>query len=210
MLIPAINAQTFEEICEKVRKVEKETEWIHIDVTDGVFTPNTLWNTPKELQNLKTNVKIEVHLMIQHPENVVDQWIESGAHRLIIHVESTEQTREIIQKCRQAGVEIAIALNPETPAEAADAYAHEIAFVQTLGVPPGKSGQKMDKLLIYEKIRALRRTFPDLPIEIDGGVTLETAQKAKEAGATIFAAASAIFGAEDPIQAMVQLKKVCG
>jgi len=100
-VIPTIIAKDFEELREKVKLVEPHTEWVQLDVMDGVFVDNTTWNNPSDLKNLKTKLKLEVHLMIKNPEKIIDQWIKSGVKRIIFHFEATRKWENIIKKIKK-------------------------------------------------------------------------------------------------------------
>ena len=114
-VIPTIIAKDFQELQEKIKKIEPYSEWVQLDIMDGRFVENTTWNNPEELKNLKTNLNIETHLMIQNPEEKIDDWIKSGAKRIIFHYEATENREEVIKKIKEAGLEVGLAINPETP-----------------------------------------------------------------------------------------------
>jgi ribulose-phosphate 3-epimerase len=117
-IIPAIIAKDFQELAEKIKKIKPFFNWAQLDVMDGKFVENATWNNPTELPILTENsspLKFEAHLMVEKPEDVIDDWLKSGVKRIIFHYEATGKHQEIIDKIHQAGLEVGIALNPETP-----------------------------------------------------------------------------------------------
>lgn len=209
-LIPAINADDFEEVKRRVRLVEPFSQkfgikYIHIDVADGTFTKNTIWHDPKDLVGFETIFDLEVHLMIADIDRRIDDWLFEPARRVIFHLEAARDPELAIQKCVAQGKEVGLALNPETSWIKTRPYWDMINLIQILGVTPGLAGQKMQSE-IADKIRALRRACAECIIEVDGGVTAENAKGLVDAGANYIVAASAIFGAFDIKEAISNLK----
>jgi ribulose-phosphate 3-epimerase len=205
-IIPTIIAKDFQELQEKIKKVEPYVEWVHLDVMDGQFVDNSTWNNPTDLKNLETELKLEVHLMIQNPEEAINNWIQSSVKRIIIHFESTEQPKEIIEKIKEAGLEVGLAINPETPIEKIDNFIDQLDLILVMTVHPGRGGQELlEKTL--DKIKGLRKKYKDVNIEVDGGINLETAPKVIRAGANMLASGSAVFKSENTGQAIQSLKQ---
>ena len=204
-VIPAIIARDFEELQEKVKKVEPYVEWVQLDIMDGQFVDNSTWNNPAELKNLEIQVKLEVHLMIANPEEYIDEWIESGVQRIIFHFESTQQPQEVITKIKKASLMVGLAINPETPIEKVDDFIDQLDLVLVMTVQPGRSGQKLlEKTL--DKIKQLRDKYEDVNIMVDGGINLETAPKVIQAGANLLASGSAVFKSDDIEKNIKELK----
>jgi len=204
-VIPAIIARDFEELQEKVKKVEPYVEWVQLDIMDGQFVDNSTWNNPAELKNLEIQVKLEVHLMIANPEEHIDEWIESGVQRIIFHFESTQQPQEVIAKIKKASLMVGLAINPETPIEKVDDFIDQLDLVLVMTVQPGRSGQKLlEKTL--DKIKQLRDKYEDVNIMVDGGINLETAPKVIQAGANLLASGSAVFKNDDIEKNIKELK----
>lgn len=214
-VIPAINETNFEEIKKKIKSAQDfGAQWAHLDVADGKFAPNFLWNNPSELQasSVTRQVKIEVHLMVKNPEEVIGDWIWAGAKRLIIHVETltrSDLVNEIRSLCDKSGVELVLAAKPGT---SIDDLLHLASSVQhptflILAVNPGLSGQKFQEDQL-EKISGLRRQVPQAVIEVDGGVNLENASAIKSAGANILIAASYIWNSEKPAENYRRLTEI--
>jgi len=207
-ILPSINVPTFAEVRERIALVEPYVSWCHLDVTDGIFSKHATWNDPRDLPYLETSLKAEVHLMIQKPEEVIDQWLVPPIKRVIVHLEAAKDPEVIIQKCRTAGREVGFAINPETPWEQFVPWFGKVDLFLPLGVFPGASGQQTDVKKICDKIIHIRKACPGCILEADGGVNLETAAGFVSAGANVLVSGSAIFGSEDIQQAVVNFQKL--
>lgn len=192
-IIPAINAETFDEVKERVRLVESHTRWVHLDVADGTFTPNVLWHNAGDLFTLDTSSLIEVHLMVAEPEKVIDAWIGAGARRIIVHVETVSNFDFIKRRCDEHKVLLTLAMAPGTSVEVLLPFMQKnVVSFQVLCVHPGMAGQEfLEESLV--SIRALRAASSWCDIEVDGGMKVGIARRCKEAGANLFVAASAVF-----------------
>lgn len=202
-IIPAILVHSEEEFRGKVARVGILPKTIQIDVMDGVFVNNTTWADPSVIAAMQLPYKIEVHLMVANPVTVVERWF-GIAQRILVHAEAVGW-QEAVEKCRAAGCEFGVVLNPETPIAVLDPVLASLDTVQIMGVTPGWSGQAFQPIAI-EKTAALHALRPEMPIEIDGGVGKETIPLLATAGATRFVAASALFGQTDFAAAYEQLK----
>ena len=204
-IIPAIISQDFEELQKKIKKVESYVDLVQLDVMDGKFVDNLTWNQPTDLRNLKTSLKLEVHLMVQNPENIIDDWIKSGIQRIIFHYESTKNPEGIIKRIKQAGLQVGLAINPETSVKSIDAFINQLDLVLIMTVHPGKGGQEFLEETLW-KIKELREEYKDLNIGVDGGINIETAPKVIQVGANIFFIGSSIFKSENFEEAIKKLK----
>ncbi len=204
-IIPAIISQDFEELQKKIKKVESYVDLVQLDVMDGKFVDNLTWNQPTDLRNLKTSLKLEVHLMVQNPENIIDDWIKSGIQRIIFHYESTKNPEGIIKRIKQAGLQVGLAINPETSVKSIDAFINQLDLVLIMTVHPGKGGQEFLEETLW-KIKELREEYKDVNIGVDGGINLETAPKVIQVGANILFIGSAIFKSENIEEAIKKLK----
>ena len=210
-IIPAIIPKSFEELKEKVKLVESYVEWVQFDVIDGKFVNNVSWpyiagkNNPTDLKDLETNLKLEVHLLVQNPEEVIDAWINSGVARIIFHYSSTEKHREIIEKVKKAGLQVGIAINPEVSIDVLDNFISQLDLVLVMTVNPGWNGQEFIKDGLV-KIKQLRDKYENVKIEVDGGVNLETAPRIIEAGADLLAVGSAILNSNNIKETIWKLK----
>ena len=206
-IILSINVETFEEVQERIKKVEPFVSWCHIDVTDGVFSPHPTWHEPADLLLLSTKLNVEVHLMINEPEKVIDQWLVYPVKRVIVHIEATKDLDYIIRASHRANVQVGIAINPDTGWGEIEYWYERVDLILILGVYPGPSGQAMHGLTI-EKIKHVRTFCNQCIIEVDGGVNFDTASRAIEAGANILTAASIIFSSADIKKTIEKLKRV--
>ncbi len=206
-IIPAINCLDWQCVQPKVRAAERFAEWIHLDVADGSFTFNKTWRDPLAWRELGTSLKLEVHLMVEHPEKFAEDWLRAGAHRIIFHVEALEHNavHEILEIGKSYGAHVMLASNPETKLEELVSYFKQFSEFQALAVHPGFAGQKFLPLVL-QKVKALREKLPHATIEIDGGITAEIAKAARIAGASIIVSASYIWSSADPKKAYESLK----
>lgn len=205
-IIPSINCESFEDIQQKIAKVEPYVKWCHIDVTDGVFSPHPTWSNPAELPSLKTKLKIEVHLMVMEPEKMIEEWLVTQVDRIIVHVEASKDLDLVIKRCKQAGIEIGLAIRPDTFWGTVQPWMNKVDMVQVLGVVPGPSGQAMAEGSL-EKIMHLHQFCPSCIIEVDGGVNADNAHELVKAGANLLVAGSAIFNNEDIGEGIRKIKR---
>ena len=208
-IIPAANETDFSEIERKIRLIEElKDEFVlnemHIDISDGSFTPTNFWHEPKDLERFDTPLGLELHLMLADIDGKIDNWLMTPAKRLIFHIETSQNSEETTKKIKKAGKEAGIAVNPETPPEALKPFLGLADMFLILGVNPGASGQKMLSGT-PERISELRKICGNCIIEADGGVTLQNTSELARAGANRIVAASAIFKSENPKEAVKKL-----
>ncbi len=214
-VIPAINAPDFntaKSLIEKAKEfLPSSGEWIHLDVGDGLFSSIETWGNPEEFQSLQLSniIKTEVHLMIINPLNFAEHWLRAGVKRLIVHLEtiSSLDVDSLLNLCSKYGADLMLSINPVAPVEKLDPYLNKVFFFQILSVMPGKAGQVFEGSTL-KKIAYLRERQPSVRIEVDGGINLETAKLAKEAGADIIVSASYIYNSNDPKEALTRLAHV--
>lgn len=208
-IIPAINCQNGEEVGERARKISEFAKWAHIDVSDGVFTFSKSWGDAKAWPKIGSDLNLEIHLMVENPEKDIDAWLRVGVRRIIMHLEAVNEKTlaEIKTKTDREGVELMLAVKPETPAEKLMIYFKTIREFQVLAVSPGPSGQNF-QTLVLKKIKFLRHEMPNATIEVDGGVNEETAKLAKEAGADLAVSSSYIFNNPEPEVAFEKLSSI--
>ena len=224
-IIPTILVNTFEEVEEKIKAVEKYVNWIQLDVMDGVFVNNETWphsvvpgiakrgkaysQEIEKLKKLKTKVKIEAHLMVQNPEEEFDEWLEV-ADRVIVHFESKITNRELgirelIKKAEKKKRGFGLALNPETHYAVATPFLKDLDLVLLMTVQPGWGGQEL-KSWVLEKAEALRKIWPKGNIEVDGGVNNENIDKVKKSGVNLICAGTYIYRSKNIEEAIKELK----
>ena len=213
-IAPSILAADFSRLGDEIRDVlDAGAEYIHVDVMDGYFVPNISIGIPvvSSLRKAFPEVFLDVHLMIREPGRYVAAFADVGASLLTIHVEADypEYIDVALKEIRNRGIKTCLALRPKTPASAVEPWINDLDMVLPMTVQPGFGGQSfmMDQL---QKIRDLRsmidRRGLDCDVEIDGGVTPETAPLAIEAGANVLVSGSAIFGKNDRREAIAQLR----
>ncbi|MGD1003711.1 MAG: hypothetical protein ABR884_04035 [Minisyncoccia bacterium] len=208
-VIPVINCSDIACVQKKIAIAKTflaDGDFLHLDVTDGSFAPLRTWADPLEWEKLKSPFALEVHLMVEHPEEYADDWLAAGARRLIVHAESLtpQSMHEIVSTAARYHVEVMLSSKPESISEEFIPYFRYFAAFQVLAVQPGPEGQEFLPF-VCEKIRFLREELPDAIIEVDGGMNLETARQVKEVGADTIVSSSYIFNAADPKKAYEEL-----
>lgn len=211
-IAPSILAADFGKLVEEVKDVEKAgADLIHVDVMDGHFVPNISFGSiAMDAIRPHTDLPLDVHLMIENPNQYIEQFAKAGAAYITVHVEACRHLHRTIQLIRSYGVKPGVVLNPHTPIETIKHILEEIDMVLFMTVNPGFGGQKFIHSVV-PKIKELSDIIKeknlDVAIEIDGGVNAETIVPCAEAGATIFVAGSAIFGKEDRTAALNAIKE---
>lgn len=190
-IIPGIQEDSFSKIEEKIHLVEPYVDWVQIDITDKTLTSNESFRDPEPFKNLKTKLNFEVHLMVSDPVKATKSWYETGFKRLIAHVECNDP-RDFIKECKSLGVEVSLAIDGPTPLEVIEPFLEGIDQVLVMMYKAGPSGQKFQTENL-EKVKFIHENYPDLLIEVDGGINQETARWVKEAGATRLVSTSFLF-----------------
>ena len=204
-VIPSILVKTKEELLTKILAVEPHVERVHLDIADGIFVPNMTIAGFEEIEELDTNLKIEIHLMASKPENHIVRWLETLADKFIFHIEATSKAQEVIDAVKETDGTVGVALNPQTSVAMIEPFIDQVDFVHFMTVEPGFYGGDFVESVV-EKIKDFHFYYPDKPIEVDGGVTPETAPKLIEAGATMLVVGSYIWESKDISKAIEKLK----
>jgi ribulose-phosphate 3-epimerase len=196
-IVPAILGETFAEIKEKLEKIQGLSDWVQIDIADGVFAEPITWSRPLDLWEPTDLPKIELHLMVQNPHPYLRDWLPASIDRVVLHVESEGNINEYLERVKGHGLQVGLALKLETPIEVADPYIKNIDVVQLMSISTiGAYGQPFDEKVL-DKIKRLRAKYSGVTISIDGGITLETGKKAIEAGANQLVVGSGIFKSDN-------------
>ena len=209
-IAPSILSADFRRLGEQIATVEQAgASYIHVDVMDGHFTPNlTVGPFIVEWVRKSTKLPIDAHLMIENPDNFIGAFARAGANMISVHPEATYHLDRTLNHIRQAGCQAGVVLNPATPLAMIEEVVAEVDYVLLMSVNPGFGGQKFIPSSL-DKLRRLRNLIrmksSPARIEIDGGVGPNNVAEVVAAGAEILVAGSAVFGAENPAEALKEL-----
>lgn len=221
-VIPAIIPKTFQLLRSEMEQVSELVDRVQVDIIDGEFAPEPSWpyaDTKEvgrfdELVNQKRgfpfwkDLQFELDMMVERPENVIDDWVQVGPSALIIHADSTDEFSAIADRLHESGTDVGLALKPKNSNELAKQHHDKIEFLQLMGNDKiGYHGVELDPL-VYDKLEDIRAAFPDLDIGVDIGVNFDTAPELVEAGATRLISGSTIFESDNPAKAIEKLRGV--
>lgn len=201
-IAPSILSANFAKLEEEIKDVEKGgADYIHVDVMDGHFVPNiTIGPLIVEAIRPITNLPLDVHLMIQNPDQYIEQFAKAGADIITVHVEACTHLHRTIQLIKQHGVKAGVVLNPATPVDTIQHVIDDVDMVLLMTVNPGFGGQKFINGVV-PKIFAVSEMAKSkglsIDIEVDGGVNKDTAKLCIEAGANVLVAGSAVYNEAD-------------
>ncbi|MDR7236241.1 ribulose-phosphate 3-epimerase [Neobacillus drentensis] len=206
-IAPSILSADFSKLGEEIIAVEKGgADYIHVDVMDGHFVPNiTIGPLIVEAIRPITKLPLDVHLMIENPDQYIEAFAKAGADYITVHVEACRHLHRTIQNIKSFGIKAGVVLNPATPVESIQHIIGDIDMVLLMSVNPGFGGQKFipEVLPKIKKVKEMaEQKGLDIEIEIDGGVNSETAKLCVEAGANVLVAGSAIYNQEDYAEAI--------
>jgi ribulose-phosphate 3-epimerase len=210
IIAPSILAADFARLADEIHAVEGSADWVHVDVMDNHFVPNLTIGLPV-VQSLRkaTAIPFDVHLMITDPDRWAPGYAEAGAYNVTFHAEACEDPVRLAKKLRAAGSRAGLAIDRDTPVEP---FLELLPHLDTLLIMTIKAGFGGQQFLpeMLEKVRDVRRRIRvkdlEVRLEVDGGIAADTIEQAAEAGADAFVAGTAVYGADDPAEAIRKLR----
>lgn len=220
-VLPAIIPINKIQLEEEIKKVSSFSDLVQVDISDGIFTNTKTWpyngRDVDYFESLKKEengwpewekVDVELHMMVISPENVLNDWINTGVTSIVAHVESTENFQEVIDICKEKIISVGVAIKPSTDISKIEPFVSGVDFIQVMGSDNiGKHGVELEPKAV-EVIKSLRGLYPSLTIAIDIGVTEENAGMLVEAGANKLISGGAILNSDDPERIFDILKSV--
>ena len=205
---PSILSADFARLAQEAARVEGAADWLHVDVMDNHFVPNLTVGLPVVEALLRaTATPVDCHLMIEDPDRWAPAYAEAGAGSVTFHVEAAAAPVRLARTLRAAGARAGLALKPATPVEPYVDLLPELDMLLLMTVEPGFGGQRFLDVVL-PKIRRARQAIGDREVwlQVDGGVSESTIERCAEAGADVFVAGSAVYGAQDPAAAVAALR----
>ena len=194
----------------EIKKIASVSDLLHLDIMDNKFVPNQTWNFEAAEKIIRSApLPVDAHLMIEDPDIQAVKYAEVGCKSVTIHFEASSNVKQTLQAIRRAGARAAIALKPKTDFSVLLEYRELVDMILIMTVEPGFGGQKFMSEMM-DKVKKSRDFIGDADIwlQVDGGISLETIEVAREAGADTFVAGSAVFKAPNPAQMVLQLKEL--
>jgi ribulose-phosphate 3-epimerase len=213
-IVPSILSADFARLADEVaRVVDGGADWMHVDVMDGHFVPNITYGA-KVIETMRrvTTLPLDVHLMVERPQDYFESFVGAGASTLTIHTEVSPHLQRQICRIKELGCLAGAAINPSTPLGAVSEVAGDLDLLLVMTVNPGFGGQSFIEHSV-DKVRRARALLDAAGsralLEVDGGIGRDTIQRVWRAGADTFVAGHAVFGARDPGAEIDALRKLC-
>jgi len=207
---PSILSADFARLAEEAAAVAGAADWLHVDVMDNHFVPNLTLGLPGVEALLKhATLPLDCHLMITEPDQHAPAYPEAGAGSVTVHAEASTAPVRTLRAIRAAGARAGLAVNPGTPIEPYEDLLPELDMLLLMTVEPGFGGQHFLDLVLPKLTRAramVAKHGAAIWLQVDGGVSPETIERCAEAGADVFVAGSAVYGSDDPAQAIAALR----
>jgi len=207
LISPSILTLDFSNIQKQCSKLQRDgADWIHLDVMDGIFVPNSTfnWQLVSQVKQAVT-IPLDVHLMVVDPINVVDNYAKAGADIITFHLEAAKDVIATINAIKKSGCKVGISIKPGTPVAEIEPYLPLVDMVLVMSVEPGFGGQKFMPSAV-ERIAQIHALNPDILIQVDGGINTQTAPLVKKAGANVLVAGSAIVNTDNWEKAISNLR----
>ena len=207
-ITPSILNADHSALSQEIAKIAADSDFIHLDIMDNVFVPNKTWDFAAAEQIIKScTVPIDSHLMISNVDQISLDYAHAGSASVTIHVEASENPAKTLRQIRKIGARAGLALKPGTDIEIYADLLAEIDMLLIMTVEPGFGGQKFMAEMM-DKVRRSKKLIGDRPIwlQVDGGISIETIEIARSAGADTFVAGSAVFNSPDPAEMVRTLR----
>ncbi len=210
-IAPSLLAADFADLAGEIERIEQHVDMLHLDIMDGHFVPNISFGMPVIASiRARSNLVFDCHMMTTNPDLYFEELRAAGGDLAMIHIEAITDPTEAAAQARATGLGFGLVVNPPTPVEAIEPFVELCDMVLVMSVHPGFGGQHFISEVL-PKVEAIRKWVDvsalDVDIQIDGGINPATARLAREAGANVFVAGTAIFRADDPVAAIDRLRE---
>lgn len=204
-ILPGILEIDFAGVKDKLTRLAGIVQFAQLDVTDGIFVGSESWHSPRDLANLDTDIRLDLHLMVDRPEKWIPEWLNQSIFRITFHYEATYDVRRTARLIRASGMEAGLALKLETPLDVVRDVKEEIDMVLLMSIEPGVQGREFDPRAV-DRVKEFKNKYSGIKIGVDGGINNLTAQATVHAGADMLVSGSYLFGQDDIKEAIESLR----